>query len=514
MIDNKNSRDPDDVKIFKGRFAAFFSVLGIAVCLACLFSLVDREMIITRMDISGRNVGLRDFPYPYGAMAALINDCDNTTPRSFERYHRFLNTRGETIYGPGLGLDISDSVFMYTAAADYNQVMTYFLGAGDGELKDARRIERYIRCGWIDALHSYGDFSSSGGASPEGPQPGEAAQEAAQPGGASYLFTRELAAGAAGALRRDGIFPLIWTDHGNEGNVQNFGSYGIESSARYKRGDSPYSRDYYHSDITLAGGLKYIWNAKDSSRFGYGFPLTARTLRDGRKLWSFSRYTGGGGSNGSGGGDDADNSRNSNNGSGGGDGAGNNSISTGAGGRGGAAGRERDGRDWYPDRLRYILTEERLSDLADKGQYGLFAQHLGYYGEDYVYEAEDVEALRLLADFQYGRNAVLVAGTARLFEYATARKFVSYKASLAENTFTDIDILSVDDPLFPEPAPSLDRLRGLTFYCDDQDNVRMFIRGEPVDDSEIVRNAPDETGRPSVSIRWHTQDTTDYTQYG
>ena len=504
------------------RFATACAVFCAAVCVVFLFALSGPSFILSRRDLSGQSVALRDFPYPYGAMVALVNDCDNTTLRSFERYHRFINTREPTIYGEGLGLDVSDSFFMYTAAADYNLVMTYFLGADPNSIKDARLIERYIRCGWIDTLHTYGDFSAApvDGTSSESAAAGASAEpaatataESAPPvaagapaAGAPSLFSRELAVDAYLNLFRDGLFPIVWTDHGNEGNAQNFGSYGIETSAKYKRGDAPNSGAYYHADVTLAGGVKYIWDARRSNRFGSAFPLAARTLRDGRKLWSFGRYTGSG----------------------------------------------KDGViwDWYPDRLRGILTEERLSELVTKRQYGMFAQHLGYYGEDYRMDPKDIDALRLLADYQYERNAILVAGTARLLEYATANAFVNYTASISvdsrndshgdsltdsnaetltdtladtlddslndslNDSRVDIDITAIGDPLFPEPSPALDRLRGLTFYCDEPDKARILIRGTPIDEREIARNPPDETGRPSISIKWHEPDATDYTRYG
>ncbi|MCL2059530.1 MAG: hypothetical protein FWH01_10840 [Oscillospiraceae bacterium] len=492
------------------RLTVLAAVLASAACIACCFALAGPGFAVKRVDRSGQGIRLRDFPYPYSAMAALINDCDNTTPRSFERYHRFLNTRGETIYGPGLGLDISDSFFAYTSASDYNLVMTFFLGADPGARKDARRIERYIRCGWIDAMHTYGDFSAPDGAGGAGSaEDGDGVggvEDAGGAGGEPVGFSRELGAAAYASLRRDGIYPIVWTDHGNEGNVQNFGSYGPGASSRYKLGDLPRAGERYHTDFTVPGGVKYVWDARHSSRFGYDFPLTARTLRDGQKVWSFSRYTGGGATNG---------------------GTANNGGATTVGGatNGGVGyyATAASGWDWYPDGLRRTLTEERLQALVADRQYGLFAQHMGFYGEDYIYEAEDVAALRLLAEYQYERSAILVAGTARLFEYATAHRFVSYEAYSSDGgaggpnaggPYAVINILSVADPLFPEPEPSVERLRGLTFYCDDPDRVKVFVNSAPLNDSELSRNGVDHTGRPSVSIRWRPNDDTDYTVFG
>ena len=508
--------------LFVNRRRLFLTLLSLAACLVFLFSYADRTLILTRKDYSGQRVALRDFPYPYRAMAALVNDCDNLTPRAFERYHRFLNTRGQTIYGEGLGLDVSDSFFAYTAAPDYSRVMTYFSGLDPDSEKDARRILRFYNAGWIDAVHALGDFSQSAGA--------------ASTGG---VFTRELAVRAFDAFSRAGIYPAVWTDHGNEGNTQNFGSYGPFQSSRYKRGDDIYDAGSYHTDAAIGGGIKYVWDSDYCSRFGFDFPLTAKTLRDGRKVWAFSRFTGGGNKAGNGGGG-------ANAYIGGGDGNPGKYGDGGSGGNEGVGGKNSDeiaetaanknatartnayaganayaggsgGRvwDWYPDRLRYEITPGRLAELAEKRQYGLFAQHLGFYGEDYVFEPEDVAALRLLSEYQYGRGAVLVAGSARLLEYAAARRFACYRASRSRaGDCIEIDIVSIDDPLFPDSAPSISRLRGLTFYCDDPESVRLSVNGTRVAESETVRNAPDETGRPSISVRWHPADYTDYTIYG
>ncbi|MDR3120421.1 MAG: hypothetical protein LBU58_03685 [Clostridiales bacterium] len=438
------------------------AALLLAASLAALFAAADREWVVPRFDSSGQRVALRQFPYPYHAMAALVNDCDNLTLRAFERYHRFLNTREETVYGTGLGLDVTDSFFPYSAAADSAALMTYYLGLDPETPKEARRIRRYFECGWIDTLHTFGDFSTQN----ENTESGQAPSESTQ-------FGFDLASAALTGLWRDRLFPLVWTDHGNEGNVQNFGSYHPATSSRYQRGDDKFSGAYYHTDLTLAGGgVKYIWHSRHSGRFGADFPAFAATLRDGQKVWAFDRFTGERGANG-----------------------------------------EIEWL-WYPDWLADELTEARLASVAENRQYALFAQHLGFYGEDYRIPEQGIEALRRLAAWQNEKNEILVAGTARLLEYATMRKFVRYRARAGADGAAEIDILAIDDPLFPEAAPDLARLRGLTFYCDDADRARLLVNGEPVGESEIKRNAADETGRPSLSIKWFEPDYTDFSAFG
>jgi hypothetical protein len=205
----------------------------------------------------------------------------------------------------------------------------------------------------------------------------------------------------------------------------------------------------------------------------------ARALRDGQVVWSFSRFTGRRGADGS--------------------------------------------IDWMwrPDRLAETITEPMLRSLAAKGQYGLVAQHLTWYGAGHVYSQSAVDALRLLAQWHYGKKQVLVARASRMFEYATAWRYVRYRV-LRESQTTAIDIISIDDPVFPrgfggarkgyaDPA-DVDRLRGLTFYCGDPEGARILIMGAQIPDGDISRNPPDASGRGSISIRWFDPDCENYSK--
>lgn len=78
---------------------------------------------------------LRKFPYPYNAMLSICSDIDGTTLNKFEEYHKFLNTKGDSIYGKGLGLDIGDSFWVYMGEKNDepvndigNSTMTAFYG--------------------------------------------------------------------------------------------------------------------------------------------------------------------------------------------------------------------------------------------------------------------------------------------------------------------------------------------------------------------------------------------------
>ena len=315
--------------------------------------------------LSSDSPKLRKFPYPYKAMLTICSDCDNTTVEAFERVHRFLNTREETQFGKGLGLDVSDSFFVYHGT-DYFQnddVMTYCEGTDPDTLKSAALIKKYYDCGWIDSIHAFGDFSRSTGS----------------------LFQRALATRAWELLDAAGIAPAVWIDHGTYTNVQNFGSYGVSGSTSYQSGDDPASQ-FYHTDMTLSRNIRYVWFNRHSPVFGQDFPLSPRALRDGQTVWSFIRY----------------------------------SCEL--------VGSEIDWT-WRPNRLRDQLTAERLDTLEANGHYVIVGQHLTMADEEFQPGPEDIAALRMLAERHHESRTVMVSRTSRMLEYAVTQKYLTYQVS-------------------------------------------------------------------------------------
>lgn len=152
--------------------------------------------------------GMRKFPYPYRAMLAISSDADHETLRKFNLAHQFLNTTKQTPMGKGLGLDISDSFFMYDGSnlhtyTDENHTplsdeLTWFKGTSNTP-SEMSVLSAYIKGGWIDTMHSYGDFSM---------------RDQSQ-----TLFTRKLAIQAIQSLKDHGDVVTVWTDHGNKSNV-------------------------------------------------------------------------------------------------------------------------------------------------------------------------------------------------------------------------------------------------------------------------------------------------------
>jgi len=429
-------------------FAAFL-VLAAVVFFKCYSA--DGRQTALRAD-------MRPFPAPYSAMLAICSDIDDTTPEEFEEYHRFLNTRDATPWGPGLGLDVADSMFFYMAndqpvTADNkgrgnSAVMTFFIGTGD-QYKNAGLIAYYCDAGWIDSMHSYGDFSM--------------ADQSRTP------FNRSLAERAAREMvdRHMGI--TVWTNHGNMSNAQNLENSLINSKDSYRKGGDPAS-PYYHADLTIPAGIKYVWFSNNDGNFGVDTPLYPAQLGDGRRVWGFNRHTG----------------------------------------RHSAFSSE---YYWSVFFMHKQLTAEHLDGIVRKNQFSIIAQHFG--GANYYYTLTDdaVESLKLLAEYQQSGD-ILVARTSRLLEYARARDLVQYERIESDGGVV-INITAIDDPqLGMDTDPALDSLRGLTFYVPDADTAVIAVNGRELDEDELARYGGRNGEGASIGVKWFESDTRDFTYGG
>jgi hypothetical protein len=313
---------------------------------------------------------LRKFPYPYHAMLAISSDIDDTTPEEFMEYHQFLNTKEMTSHGQGLGLDVGDSFWMYMGNNQPNKadksghkldgVMTYFTGTNPHQQHDADLITYFWKFGWIDSMHTFGDFSRKSHS--------------------DVSFQRDLAKAAWDAMKQAGINCEVWINHGNEANVDAFGAYDPKRFSSYQAGDNQAS-PYYHTDLTIKNGVHYVWDSIGETTFGQDNPLFEIDLRDHQKVWGFHRYTHEYGKNGA------------------------------------------YDWTWVPREIQRGITKERLDQLVSKGQYAVVAQHLGGYNIGFPFDNKGIATLRMLANYQ-DQGKVLVARTSRLLKYANAEQHV------------------------------------------------------------------------------------------
>jgi len=220
-------------------------------------------------------VSLRKFPYPYKSMLALASDTDGMTLNKFILIHRYLNTGNMTPPERGLGLDIADSCFFFigtdrsdacdSSGTRWQDQMSYFYRLSLSRLRDAAAIITFARAGWIDSLHSLGDFSMHDEN--------------------STFYNRRYALAAIKELRANHLDFEIWINHGNRSNVENFGN----PETRYQQGDIPHS-PYQVTDLMVPHQVRFVWTRRDRD-FGLSSMIYPIVLRDGRKVWGFYRYT-------------------------------------------------------------------------------------------------------------------------------------------------------------------------------------------------------------------------------
>jgi hypothetical protein len=458
-------------------------------------------------------VSLRKFPYPYRSVIAWMNDTDVLSPTKFEEVHRFLNTVEKNIsgYGDGVGLDIGDSFWLMADRQDAGVAMHYGQRRKDGSwsVDNEHFVFRYLKAGWIDRMHSYASSINS----------------------ERFAFTRADAVYLINWLRERGIHLDVWIDHGdNNSNVGTRWGHGKGS-----RPDAP----EYHSDITFESdskhgyGFRFVWifsgrehrrisgkikisdvsnetlskvkigdtiaigtdrNNKpiqmriteiDSSgksllgmisNLGRSSMLEYKTLIDSEhkiKAWEFSRRT-----------------------------------------------YDRNGRIWYANLVDKQVSRETLDYLAENGLYEIFAIHLGYWGSPsgkgierdipQLLPEESIRAFRLVKAYQDDGKVLVVKGS-RLLRYNLANDFLDYQVKV-DASKTVIIINKINDPWLGAFVPTLNDLKGITFYCDNPANTDIYITDNKVPSQQIQQNPADLTGRKSIGIKWYEPDCTDYTR--
>jgi hypothetical protein len=179
------------------------------------------------------NVELLSFPPPYRAALALSNDTDDLwEPGSWWEFLRWLNTTESTRLGPGLGMEVGDSFWFWSDHAG-EQPGAYFQGLEASPSDFAPYIGVLGRAGYLDTLHSWGNFSRHGG------------------------FRREHAEVAARALADEGFSPSVWINHGGSHDFQNLwtGCGDVPENPEARGAPAP----EYHLDLTWKLGFRYAW---------------------------------------------------------------------------------------------------------------------------------------------------------------------------------------------------------------------------------------------------------------
>lgn len=399
-------------------------------------------------------VQLRAMPYPYRALLAICSDLDETPDRQvYAEIARFLNTTEQTTMGPGVGLEVGNTIYF-----DMPDDQFAYWNTDDAGREMVRSL---IRSGHIDCLHSYGDLAT----------------------------TREHAGRALDELARHDCKLHVWIDHGTA--VTNF-----DPDIMYGHGDE-IGHEAYHADLTTEYGIKYVWCGRVTSVIGQDVParlegiwdrrhpfpsartwlkewtkhqlarvgnakyamhgpnetLRSRILRDGSLVDEFMRcnpHWGG--------------------------------VSSCDEGRAVGA----------------VLTDQMLDRLAERGGTCILYTHLGKIDDPRVpFNPQAVRAFRGLAEaFHDGR--LLVTTTRRLLGYRRTVRRINWVCTEDANRIR-IAINTGTNGSERNRLSDVD-LAGLTFYVSDPGVTSMSIDGRDV--PLLERNGPDHTGRASVSLPW------------
>ena len=189
------------------------------------------------------------FPAPYRAALALSNDTDDLLdPRGWWEFLRFLNTSEDTALGKGLDMEVGDSFWFWSDHSE-EQPGSYFKGLSEEPSEFAPLIGVLGRAGYLDTLHTYGNFSRHGG------------------------FRREHAERAAAVLEAEGFAPRVWVNHGGAHDFQNLGSGCGDVPENPEARGAPAPE--YHLDLTWKLGFRYAWTGELTGTPGQGRPLGA-----------------------------------------------------------------------------------------------------------------------------------------------------------------------------------------------------------------------------------------------
>jgi hypothetical protein len=201
---------------------------------------------------AGAVVSVRPYPFPYRAAFALNNDVDSMSREAFEDWHGFVSGRGPTAYGSGLGLEVGDSFWVWAGPPNILALhRCYPDEAAPPDSPDLPRIVELSRAGWLDTLHSLGNWR---------PPPN---------GDRSRLGLRSEAQYALDKLDRLGLRPRVYVNHSS--SPSNVGAIW----GTYQRADDP-EHPLYCMDLYRAFGFRYYWVDAATSLDKFGDHLAFR----------------------------------------------------------------------------------------------------------------------------------------------------------------------------------------------------------------------------------------------
>lgn len=414
----------------------------------------------------GKEIELRKFPFPYKSAFTICSDIDNTeTVEEFIEIHNIINT---TNTDSGLGLNIGDSFWFYNELRellkspniDTSKVINYFSGdepdygisyydgLSDSLSKAAKVINHYIGKGIIDCLHSFGHFTDN-------------------------TFTRKYAVRALDKLEKEKLFIDVFVDHGGPENKNNIGLLPSQL------GDNPDKKEY-HSDLSLNYGIKFLWSGQITHCVGQDGKITLEnlikqfielvqdfranhkvvwehnnkliqvmTLDDGQKIFDFVRYI------------------------------------------------NRWGKYSIADEpyIRFQISQKVIDELIGSQGYMIQYTHLGdNNGPPYISEST-YKALRYI--FKKSNDGELwVTSTSNLLNYYIHHKYLNWKYVVNKDEIK-IFIESITNQVEGTYIPTINELKGITFYISPDKNIRVYLNNREI---EFVKNPKDYKGKYSITL--------------
>ena len=376
-------------------------------------------------------------------MLAICSDLDGTPEgHVYFSMMKYMNTFENTAFGPGVGLEIGNTIYFDVAPPQFCYWNTSEVGRA--------MVRRLIRSGHIDCLHSFG----------------------------TRITTREEAARALEELERHNCRMKVWVDHARV--PTNFGSDVTAGSGDVTGAPA------YHADLTTDYGIKYIWRGRVTSIIGQDIQRSYKGIGCGRhplsscktvfkevaKSFAFSPRFAMHRTNG---------------------------LIRGIHLRSGQPVKEfmRFNPHWggiqlgaTADELPEVLTSSKLNYLAKSDGCSVLYTHLGRTVDpNHPFSPPIKKSLALLSEYA-AEGKILVTTTRRLLDYCSAVRTIQISASPVE------EIIKIDINRGTEDAI----LDGISIYVRDASRTKIYVDGCEINDLQI--NPIDHTGRPSISLPW------------
>jgi hypothetical protein len=385
---------------------------------------------------------LRPIPHPYRAMLAICSDLDETPDAHvYFETARYLSSTGETTMGPGLGLEVGNTIYFDMPPSQFAYWNT--------DDRGRETVRTLIRSGHVDCYHSFGDLA----------------------------LTRRDAARSLDDLDRHGCRLAVWIDHAVA--PTNFGADIMQGS-----GDVP-GAPAYHADLTVGHGVRFVWRGRVTSVTGQDVPRRLGTIFDPRHPLASGRTL-------------AKEAAKGVVGS-----LGVEKYAMHAPNRMLRAAKLRDGqpileflranpcwravdRGETADGLAEVLTPTVLDRLAQRGGLMILYTHLGKVRNprEPLSPATRAALGRLAEAHRNGR--VLVTTTRRLLEYVRDRDEATWQCRWRDHVL-EIDVRTPGDG------------SGLCFAVRDPERARFVVNGKPC---ETSRTATDADGTRYLCLPW------------